>query len=193
MNNQPPQQRFCTNCGQQLSPGVTFCGECGTPVDASTMNNAPGQYPAGMQMNPQTMNAPGQVPPGGQSGSPPLYAQVPAQGNDDSGLADLAAVYIASRRGRQGGQPVRRRERRRGGRLLGCGCLLLILAIVAGSFSGVALTSGKLHLIFVYAAVGMIFLFFLFLVIVMLVTREGRESLAEGCLDAILGGFLGGN
>jgi len=30
------------------------------------------------------------------------------------------------------------------------------------------------------------------LLIGMLATRRGREALSEGCLEAILGGFLGG-
>lgn len=189
MNNQPPQ-RFCTNCGQPLVAGVAFCGECGTPVDASTMN-APGQYPPGTQMGPMSMNAPGQYPAGAQPGSIPPYSQAPAQGNDDPLIVDLAAAYVASRRGRLGGRPMRRRGRR-GSRLLGCGCLLLILAVVAGSFAGVALTSGNVHLIFTYVAGGFLLLFILAVLIAMLATGGGREALAEGCLDALLGGLLGG-
>jgi len=73
---------------------------------------------------------------------------------------------------------------------------LLILAALAGPFIGVALTSGRPHLIFTYVAAGVIVLFFLVLLIGMLATRRGREALsegcAEGCLEAIFGGFLGG-
>jgi len=69
---------------------------------------------------------------------------------------------------------------------------LLILAGLAGPFIGVALTSGRPHLIFMYVAGGMVILFFLVFLIGMLATRRGREALSEGCLEAILGGFLGG-
>jgi hypothetical protein len=77
---------------------------------------------------------------------------------------------------------------------------LFILAVLAGPFIGMALTSGRLQLIFTYVAVGMVTLFFLFWLIAVLVTRRGREALSdglgegcvEGCLEAILGGLLGG-
>jgi L-asparagine transporter-like permease len=73
---------------------------------------------------------------------------------------------------------------------------LLILAVLAGPFIGVALTSGRPRLIFTYVAGAMVILFFLLWLIAMLATRRGREALAEGCadgcLDAILGGLLGG-
>ncbi len=73
---------------------------------------------------------------------------------------------------------------------------MLILAILAGPFIGVALTSGRLHLIFTYVAGGMVVFFFLLLLIGTLATRRGREALSEGCadgcLDALLGGLLGG-
>ena len=82
--------------------------------------------------------------------------------------------------------------RRPGSRLRGCGCLLLILVALAGPFIGMALTSGRLHLIFTYVAAGLVVLCFLVLLIGMLATRRGREALSEGCLEAILGGFLGG-
>jgi len=65
---------------------------------------------------------------------------------------------------------------------------LLILAVLAGPFIGVALTSGRPHLIFTYVAGGMVLFFFLVLLIGMLATRRGREAL----LEAILGGFLDG-
>src|SRR5581483_5049946 len=104
MNNQPPQ-RFCTNCGQPLAPGAAFCVACGTP--ASTPS--PG--------------VPGAPPP-----YPPSYAQNPAQGQDDFLLAALAAGSMANR---IGPDPVQR-SRRRGAGLRGCGCLLLILVLLAG-------------------------------------------------------------
>jgi hypothetical protein len=171
MYNQP-QQRFCTTCGQPLAPGAAFCVACGTQVSA---------LPTG---------APGQVPAGAQPGYPPLNAQAPTQGQDDPLLAGLAAGSVASRMG------VRRGSRRPWSRLRGCGCLLLILAVLTGPFLGVALTNGRSRLIFTYMAGGMVILFFLVLLIGMLATRRGREVLsdgcAEGCLDALLGGFLGG-
>jgi hypothetical protein len=33
--DKPMQSGFCTNCGQPLTPGATFCASCGTRVDAS--------------------------------------------------------------------------------------------------------------------------------------------------------------
>jgi hypothetical protein len=168
MHNQP-QQRFCTTCGQPLAPGAAFCVACGTQVSASP-TGAPGPFPAGAQ-----------------PGYPPPYAQAPTQGQDDPLLAGLAAGSGASQMGRR---PLLRA--RRGSRLRGCGCLLLVLAVLAGPFLGVALTSGRPHLIFTYVAAGMVILLFLLLLIGMLVTRGGREALSEGCLDAIFGGFLGG-
>lgn len=114
--------------------------------------------------------------------------QVPMQAQDDPLLAGVTAGSVANRMGR--------RPRRPRSRLRGCGCLLLLLALLAGPFIGAALTSGRLHLIFTYVLVGMVLVFFLMLLIGMLVTRGGREVLAEGCtegcLDAILGGFFGG-
>jgi zinc-ribbon domain len=175
MDNQP-QQRFCTNCGQPLTPGAAFCVSCGTQASASPAA-APVPFPAGAQ-----------------PGYPPPYAQAPTQGEDDPLLAVLAAASLASRMRRTPlGQP---RPRRRRSRLRGCGCLLLILAIIAGPFIGAALTHGKLQQTFVYVAIGIVAFFFLLVVIGMLTTRRGRETLAEGCgegcLDALLGGFLGG-
>lgn len=163
------QQQFCTTCGQPLAAGTAYCVSCGTPV------SVPGQFPAGAQ--------PGYVPP---------YAQGPTQAQDDPLLAGLAVGYIASK----GGRLPQQRARRPRSRLRGCGCLLLMLSILAGPFIGVALTTGRLHLIFIYVAGGMVAFFLLLLLIGMLATRGGRESLAEigteGCLDAIFGGLLGG-
>ena len=177
MDNQP-HQRFCTNCGQPLAPGSAFCVTCGTPVSASPAS-APGQFPAGSQ--------PGYLPP---------YAQAPAQGQDDPLLAGLAAGYIASQLGPDSLPQVRQRPRRRRSTLRGCGCLLLILALLAGPFIGLALTTGRLHLIFGYVAGAMVVVFLLLLLVGMLATRRGREALSEGladgCLDAIFGGLLGG-
>jgi zinc-ribbon domain len=164
MDNQP-QRRFCTNCGQPLAPGAAFCVTCGTQVSAP---------PTGV---------PGQFPTGAQPGYPP-YAQAPTQVQDDQ----LLAGSVASRKGRNS----LLRARRPGSRLRGCGCLLLILAFLAGPFIGVALTNGRPHLIFTYVPGGMVLFFFLVLLIGMLATRRGREALSEGCLEAILGGFLGG-
>lgn len=169
MDNQP-QQRFCTNCGQPLVPGAAFCVACG------------------MQASAPPTGAPGQVSAGAQPGYPSPYAQMPTQAQDDPLPALLAAGYVASERGRN----AQVQARRSGSRLRGCGCLLLILAALAGPFIGVGLTSGRLHLIFTYVAAGVVVLFLLVLLIGMLATRSGREALSEGCLEAILGGFLGG-
>ena len=173
MYNQP-QQRFCTTCGQPLAPGAAFCAACGTQVSAPP-TDAQGQFPAGAQ-----------------PAYPPPNAQSPTQGQDELLLAGLAAGYGANQVARNSMQ----RFRRPGSRLRGCGCLLLILTLVTGTFLGVVLTKGRLHQIFIYVAAGMVILFFLVLLIGMLATRRGREALSEGCmdgcLDAILGGFLGG-
>ena len=166
MDKQP--QRFCTNCGQPLVFSAAFCVTCGTPVGALP-TSAPEQFPVGTQ--------PGYLPP---------YAQAPMQAQDDPLLVAMAAGYGARR------MRARQRPRRRGARLRGCGCLLLILAVLVGPFIGVALTNGRLHLIFMYVAGGMVIFFCLLLLIGMLATRSGREALADGCLDAILGGLLGG-
>jgi hypothetical protein len=177
MDNQP-QQRFCTDCGQPLAPGAASCATCGAQVNAPP-TGAPGQFPAGAQ-----------------PGYPPPYAQAPAPAPDDPLLAGLAAGYLAGEMGPNPLPRARRRPRRPGSRLRGCGCLLLILALLAGPFIGVALTSGRAHLVFTYIAGGMVVIFFVLLLIGMLATRRGREALSEGladgCLDAIFGGFLGG-
>jgi len=177
MDNQPPQH-FCTNCGQPLATGAVFCAACGTQVRASP-TVAPGQYPAGTQ-----------------PGFPPPYAQAPTQAQDDALLAGLAAGYLAGGMGPDPVPQARRRPRRPGSRLRGCGCLLLVLALLAGPFIGMALTSGRARMIFTYVAGGMVVVLFLLLLIGMLATRRGREALSEGladgCLDAIFGGFLGG-
>ena len=162
------QPRFCTTCGQPLAPGAAFCVACGTQVSAPPMGS-PGQFPAGAQ-----------------PGYPPPHAQAPMQ--EDPLPAFLAAGYGANRMGRH---PLLR-PRRPGSRLRGCGCLLLLLAVFAGPFIGVVLTSGRPHLIFTYVAGGMVLVFFLMLMLGMLATRRGREALSEGCLDAILSGLLGG-
>jgi hypothetical protein len=173
-----PQQRFCTNCGQPLAPGAAFCVACGTQVSASP-TGAPGPFPARARPN-----------------YPLPYVQAPMQAQDDPLLAGLASGYVANRMGRNLLLRARRRPRRPGSRLRGYGCLMLILALLAGPFIGVALTSGTPHLIFTYVAGGMVMFFFLLLVIGMLATRRGREALSEGCadgcLEAILGGLLGG-
>ena len=169
MHNQP-QQRFCTTCGQPLAPGAAFCVACG------------------MQASAPPTGAPGQFSAGAQPGYPPPYAPAPTQAQDDPLPVLLAAGYVVSRRERH----PQLRARRPGTRLRGCGCLLLILAALAGPFLGVALTSGRPHLIFTYVAAGMVVFFFLVLLLGMLATRRGREALSEGCLEAILGGFLGG-
>ncbi len=173
MNNHP-QQRFCVNCGQPLTPGATFCTICGTQV---------GSRPA---------NVLGQVPYGAQQVYQQPYAQVPVQAQDDPLLTGLAAGYVGSQMGRRTLQ----RARQPRSRLHGYGCLLLFLLILVGPFIGFALTKGMPHLIFTYLAAGLALIFFVLVLIAMLVTRQGREALSdgcmEGCLDAILGGLLGG-
>jgi hypothetical protein len=185
-----PQQQFCTNCGQPLSPGTAFCASCGTPV---------------MSLNVPPADSAGQFPAGAQPGSPSAYQssqpytpyqQVPGpdQGQDDPLLAALAAGALANRMNIQ--QTPAARTRRRGVGLRGCGCLLLVLVLLAGPIVGVVLTTGRLHMIFLYIVVGMVALFLLLALVGMLATKSGREALAEGlgegCLDAIFGGLLGG-
>lgn len=173
MDNQPQQQRFCVNCGQRLAPGAAFCVVCGTQV---------GTPPAG---------APGQFSAVAQPFYPQPYTQAPMQAQDDPLIAGLASSYVASRMGRPSQQGARRPH----SRLRGYGCLLLFLVVLIGPFIGLALTKGLPHLIFTYVAVGMVMIFLLLVLVGMLATRRGREALSdgcvEGCLDAILGGFLG--
>ena len=169
MDNQP-QQRFCTNCGQPMTPGVAFCTVCGMQVSAAPTS------------------APGQVFAGAQPDYSPPYAQVPPQAQDDQFLADLGAAYLVSQ---QQAAPQQRGRRPRS-MLQGCGCLLLVLVVLAGPFVGLALTHGRTQQIFGYVAGGMVVLFLLLVLIGMLATRRGREVLADGCLDALLGGLLGG-
>ena len=91
----------CLNCGNEISPGETFCGQCGTPniaqAQPSEMVNSP-SAPAGQQSNeyypsiPATFHAydSGAVPPSSPShtyygGSPsipsgPLYPDPPNEG-----------------------------------------------------------------------------------------------------------------
>lgn len=178
MSNQPLQQ-FCTNCGQPLTPGMAFCNDCGAPVRASAADGPGGQLSAGSQ-----------------SSYPPPYAQASQQTQEDQLLSGLAAGYMANRMAGNASPQGRQRARRPGSRLRGCGCLLLILALLAGPFIGLVLTTGKLHLIFGYVAGGMVVIVLLLALIGMLATRRGREVLAEGCaegcLDAIFSGLLGG-
>src|SRR5690242_284172 len=163
MNNQP-QQRFCTNCGQPLAPGTAFCVACGAPA-GSPSPETPQDY----------------VPP-----SMP-FMQSPVQSQDDLLMAGLAAGFAAN----QAGQNRQQSKRSRSG-LRGCGCLLLMLVVLAGPFIGFVVTTGRLHVIFAYAAGGLVVLFLLLILLVMLVTRGGREALAEGCTEGCLGAILGG-
>ena len=169
-----PQQRFCVNCGQPLTPGAVFCGACGAQVGVPPASTQ-GQFPVGAQ---QVYQQP--------------YAQAPMQAQDDPLLTGLAAGYVGSRIGRQSRQRVRRPR----SRLRGYGCLLLFLVVLVGPFIGLALTTGLPHQIFTYVAVGLVLIFLALVFIAMLATRRGREALSdgcmEGCLDAILGGIFGG-
>lgn len=169
MNNQP-QQRFCTSCGQSLAPGTAFCVACGTQVSTPSMG-APGQFSAGAQ-------------PGG----PPPYAPAPGQAQDDVLLAGLAAGFVANQAARSAQMQVGQRRRRPVSRLSACGCILLVLAVLVGPFIGVALTTGSLHTIFTYVAVGLVGLILLVVLVVMLATRRGREFLFEAVLDGLLNG-----
>lgn len=159
-------------------PHQRFCTTCGQPLTLG----AAFCTACGTQVS---------APPTGAPGYPPPYAQAPTQGQDD---LLLAGMVIGSRARRMGRRSLR--QTRRGSRLRGCGCLLLILVVLIGLFLGVALTNGRLHLIFTYIAAGMAILFLLMILIGMLATRGGREVLlegcAEGCLEAIFGGFFGG-
>lgn len=114
----------------------------------------------------------------------------PTPGGDDALLAGLAAGSLAHSLRRP------RRSRRPQARRRGCGCLLLMLVLLAGPFLGIMLTTGRLHQIFLYVAAGLVSLYVLLLLIGMLATRRGREALAEaageGCLEALLGGLFGG-
>ncbi len=172
MDNQP-QQRFCSNCGQPLTPGTAFCVACGTPIGTSPVNTA-GQFPAGAQ--------PGYVPPSMQS---------PVQSQDDLLMAALAAGFAANQAGQN-----RQQSKKSRSRLSGWGCLLLMLVVLGGPFVGLVLTTGRLRVIFAFVVVGLVVFFFLFVLLANLTTRRGREAVAEGlgdgCLDAIFGMFLGG-
>ena len=163
-----PQQRFCTNCGQPLASGTAFCVACGTPASSPSPGAQQGYMPPSMP----SMQSPGQT-------------------QDDLQMAGLAAGFPANQAGQN-----RQQGRRSGSRMRGCGCLLLMLVVLAGPFIGFALTTGRLHVIFAYLAGGLVVLFFLLILLGMLLTRGGREALAEGategCLDAILGGLFGG-
>ncbi|HEY0756260.1 MAG TPA: zinc ribbon domain-containing protein [Ktedonobacteraceae bacterium] len=169
-----PQQIFCTNCGQPLTAGAMFCVVCGARVSGPVVPAA-AQFGAGV--------APGFQPP---------YVQAPGQTQDDLLLAALIANSGMGRRERRLARRARRMSRAPGARLRGCGCLLLLLAVLAAPFIGVALTSGKLHEIFAYVAVGMLLLILLFLLLGALFTRRGREALGEGLLEGIIEALLGG-
>lgn len=90
--------------------------------------------------------------------------------------------------------PLRRRGP--GSRVLGCGCLALVLLGLVGIGAGAALTTGQTQMIFLYIGGGMLALFLLLILLSMLLTRRGREVLAEGCaegcLEAIFSGLTGG-
>ncbi len=175
MNNNQPPGRFCTNCGQPLDPSNAFCVSCGAQVGAP---------PMGM---------PDQPPVGTPPGYPPPYAQAPMQGQEDPLLSGLAAGYIANRARRLSLRRARRqRARRPGARLRGCGCLMLILIIIAGLYSAVTYTHGTSHLIITYVVGGMVVLLFLVAFIGMLMTRRGRDAVAEGLLEVLFDGLLGG-
>lgn len=137
----------------------------------------------GAPISPSPTSAPDQVPPGAQPGYIPPYAQTPPQAQDDPFLAALAAGALASQMG-QSAQPQARQRRRPLSTLSGCGCLLLALVVLAGPFVGVALTSGQLHRIFTYIAVGIVAFFLLIILIVMLATKKGEKRCLKSSLAA---------
>ena len=143
-----PQQRFCVNCGQPLTPGTAFCVACGTQMNTPPTNTE-AQFPAGAQ---QIFQQP--------------YMQPPMQAQDDPLLIGLSSGYIASGIGRASQQRVRRPR----SRLRGYGCLLLFLVVLVGPFIGFALTKGLPHQIFTYVLVGMIVIFLIAFEIVDLLT-----------------------
>lgn len=172
--NQQPQQRFCTNCGKSLTSGAAYCVECGAPVTQASTPSQSTSSPAS---------------PGSQPVHVPPYAQVPAQSQDNA-LQDLLMAGMIANQIRR--RPARMRRVRRRSSLRGCSCLLLVLivllVVLAGPFVGLALTTGQLHQIFLYVAVGLIALILLVTLIGMLATRGGREALFEGLLDGLFGG-----
>ncbi len=169
MNYQPPQ-RFCTTCGQPLAPGATFCVACGTrigaPMPGQPLAGAQSAYQAQQQIQTQEQNEEGQI------------------------MEALAAGYLANRAGQI--RPRRRVRRSLRSRASGCGCVLLIMVALIGPFVGVALTTGILHTVFLWMAGTLFILLLLIGLLALLRTKEGREALTEGCLDAILGGLFGG-
>jgi hypothetical protein len=61
------QQKFCVHCGQMLSPGVSFCQNCGKPAASQSApvasQPAPVAYqPAPAAYQPAPVAAPGQMP-----------------------------------------------------------------------------------------------------------------------------------
>jgi len=170
----PPQQRFCVNCGRPLTPGVTFCTSCGAQISS------------------QPGNAQGQVSVGSQQVYQQSFPPMPMQQQDEPLLTGLAAGYVGSQMDLRS----RWRARTPRSRLRGYGCLLLFLVILVGLFLGFALSKGMPHMILTYLAVGFVLIFVVLVFIAMLLTRGGREALsegcAEGCLDALLGGIFGG-
>lgn len=167
-------QHFCTNCGQPLATGATFCVSCGTQAGAAS---TPALSPF------QTGVAPG---------SPPSYAQATNQADDDLLLAGLLVGSGARRRERRLRRQDRRSRRTPGARLRGCGCIVLLMVLLIGPFVAAALTTGVPHQIFSLAAGGMVLLLVLFLLIGMLATRSGREALTEGLFEALFEGLFGG-
>ena len=127
--NYPPQQRFCVNCGQPLTPGAAFCTACGTQVSDTASRCARSSF---LMAHNRSISSP--------------ILQTPMQAQDDPLLTGLAAGYVGSRMGRQSQQRVRRPR----SRLRGYGCLLLFLVVLVGPFIGLALTTGLPHQIFTY-------------------------------------------
>ncbi len=153
-----------------------------------------GQYlPVGATQCPRCVVAVGTSPAGGYgqpAAYPPPYAPYPPPPAVNAPLMAAGA----------GASAQQRRARRSGSKLRGCAIVLLILAVLAAPFVGIAFTHGQLQMIFIYAAVGVGGLVVLVLLIAVLSTRRGREAAgevvaegcAEGCLELLTGGLFGG-
>lgn len=136
----------------------------------------------------------------GQPGAayPPPY--VPSPPPPIPNTPQVAAGAVAGTRQRRLRRNAGAQSQRAPYRLPGCLIVLLILAVLAAPFVGIALTHGQLQMLFIYAAVGVGVLVVLVLLIAAAFTRRGREAAgevvaegcAEGCLEMLLGGLFGG-
>lgn len=176
MYNQSAQP-FCTNCGHYLPVDAAQCPRCGVAV---------GTPPAGGS---------------GQPAYPPPYA--PPLPPPLPNTPQVAAGAVARVRQRRLQRNIGAQGQRSPNRVPGCVIALLILAVLAVPFVGIALTQGQLRMLSIYAAVGVGGLVVLVLLIAAMFTRRGREvageagevaaeGCVEGCLELLLGGLFGG-